>query len=1144
MFGVLAFALVAGIMFGVAEGASVATLLPTTFGGAYVTGNLDFYYMFEQSICLQNQGSFSTAFPNRGSSSITLVPYSNDVTPAWTCPTATKGPNTFVNSRNGIKLSDATGSSSKSSCVATSSAIGSTIANSMISNGFSIELWYHNFDTSVTEYTESDHVLFEIANASYSGPAQCGLHYSVRLAYSSASQQVVLRVDDDQNPGGCPLPITAVLSNADFQGLHHLAITYLATGPSSGTRTVNFYHDGVSIGSSVASTNATADINSAYSLILGCSTDSIKAEAEGEFNAFALHSTALSPGNISTNFEAFLPNSHPVVADVEIDHLEDDSTDINFTNMYYDFDEEQGKDSEQSITLIVSSLPPRGVLSDDITVTVEVADLPDYAATGTLHYNQTIQNEFTGTDQFDFKIRDGGVGFGISDTASITLNFQPTNDAPVAIADNYTVPVTKEIEIFAVGVDPLDAADDVTLHEPLTVTFLSTSTSNFGQYRRLNGTECDGGEIISLPLVLPVVNSSNGVFGASICYEAFLPLENETDPVDGIVGQDTVIHLLTDGSGSNSSEAESRIAVAGLLSVGCDEFGTLSCVEVMDEDTELIIELKGTDSLCENKVSPPPECPRTKNFIIYDLPQDGQILANISGNLTVLDEFHVNNGDGFLLEDPFVKFIPNKDYFNMAIYKSCRDFGGGTNVGISECADRNQVGGTNFTHNPCTPSLDSSYTLCLSNPAYTTSSLDHGSGRTALGSCGAGLEEGCPVVISYRLNVNGSLSSAALAEDIPGTIVWVRNVENDLASIVGSADNLYSGFEVNAAPKVIGTGAGEVPIQVEHQTQDTAVIDLIITSTDPEFIELSLTDNATASIQDDFEGKDFGITSDCILTVCNGTFEVRGIASKLNFILENLQFAYTGEVDGSGTEKVALFVLLLDPYSTNKGGTRIEAQFNIEIGSPDGDENCGILCDLKFIAIVSALGIFILASCLSYCQVAGHFCYREAMAVEEIVGAGQKSHDTNMHQLEHAVEHLVIAESNRQKCAARLLLWLSCLLPCCCKLSERQKKKLTGITHQTGEGGGGHTYFIDLAERTLYLAAMGRIPAGSLQSESGYVTCSGEEIFDWKPIHYVDKDTGEDKTFYYDPKTDQSQWHNPQGIDVPHSFRAHPPPRV
>mmetsp|Transcript_14083 Transcript_14083/g.17457 ORF Transcript_14083/g.17457 Transcript_14083/m.17457 type:complete len:154 (-) Transcript_14083:92-553(-) len=107
-----------------------------------------------------------------------------------------------------------------------------------------------------------------------------------------------------------------------------------------------------------------------------------------------------------------------------------------------------------------------------------------------------------------------------------------------------------------------------------------------------------------------------------------------------------------------------------------------------------------------------------------------------------------------------------------------------------------------------------------------------------------------------------------------------------------------------------------------------------------------------------------------------------------------------------------------------------------------------------------------------------------------------------------------------------------------------KKKKLTGITHQTGEGGGGHTYFIDLAERTLYLAAMGRIPAGSLQSESGYVTCSGEEIFDWKPIHYVDKDTGEDKTFYYDPKTDQSQWHNPQGIDVPHSFRAHPPPRV
>eukprot|EP00511_Aplanochytrium_stocchinoi_P010834 CAMPEP_0204862682 /NCGR_PEP_ID=MMETSP1348-20121228/2728_1 /ASSEMBLY_ACC=CAM_ASM_000700 /TAXON_ID=215587 /ORGANISM="Aplanochytrium stocchinoi, Strain GSBS06" /LENGTH=1218 /DNA_ID=CAMNT_0052012757 /DNA_START=153 /DNA_END=3809 /DNA_ORIENTATION=+ len=1128
MFGVLAFALVAGIMFGVAEGASVATLLPTTFGGAYVTGNLDFYYMFEQSICLQNQGSFSTAFPNRGSSSITLVPYSNDVTPAWTCPTATKGPNTFVNSRNGIKLSDATGSSSKSSCVATSSAIGSTIANSMISNGFSIELWYHNFDTSVTEYTESDHVLFEIANASYSGPAQCGLHYSVRLAYSSASQQVVLRVDDDQNPGGCPLPITAVLSNADFQGLHHLAITYLATGPSSGTRTVNFYHDGVSIGSSVASTNATADINSAYSLILGCSTDSIKAEAEGEFNAFALHSTALSPGNISTNFEAFLPNSHPVVADVEIDHLEDDSTDINFTNMYYDFDEEQGKDSEQSITLIVSSLPPRGVLSDDITITVEVADLPDYAATGTLHYNQTIQNEFTGTDQFDFKISDGGAGFGISDTATITLNFQPTNDAPVAIAENYTVPEAKERELVLSGTDIPDQGS-LGIHQPTDIEITSATTLVYGRLRlKTGGNACDGGTIInSFPHTITAVNESN-VWTARICYEAFQTNDNDTASEDGVVGVDKVVHTIVDGSAAVSDPVDNFVTVTSVLNVGCDEFGSLSCMEIMTEDTELLFELKGTDSACDDRFPEPSGCDlREKKFVIFGLPEHGTLFANKSGggDPEPITQEEVSTGDGFETLDPFIRYVPDPNYFNMGLYLPC--FDNAPNPGIignSACADRFLTSST-YTHHPCAPVPSVTfgqppYSLCGYTPAkYTTRSM-HGQNITSLGFCSASVEEGCPAKIFYRLKIGQVVSPLNIAQATPGHIIWVLNQEsNDEVTILSEDD--YDGFEQDKFALIRGKNSGK-PMRLTGVTQDVTNIQISIDDNVGEDSAYALSASAGSEIPN-IIGKDFLFEDNCIFQGCrNSSFEVWGIESKLNYVLSELRFQYNGDVPKNKQVKVATFLTTSDPY-VNKLSLQNNVEpyvFNMLIGETVTDSACGLICDLKFIAIASSAGILILMCLISYLNSAGHCCVNRARAfgnVAEVINrkdpfvVQKRTGDRLEHEIEAQIHHTA-----REVKKAGFFLWiLACLCPCCCTY-DRQSVNNAADEHNIAR---------EVAHDLSDKLASERLPGGDYAHERNYDVSDPEHIFNWEK-HTIVKN-GKQVAYYYNSVTDKSQWHSP-----------------
>jgi VCBS repeat-containing protein len=99
-----------------------------------------------------------------------------------------------------------------------------------------------------------------------------------------------------------------------------------------------------------------------------------------------------------------------------------------------------------------------GVLSNDTEVdgpqlTVNLNPLSG-PANGTLRLNANggfsyrPNQNFTGTDSFVYEVTDGF----LTDTATVTINVTPVNDAPVAVADNYSVAENGKLTIATPGV--------------------------------------------------------------------------------------------------------------------------------------------------------------------------------------------------------------------------------------------------------------------------------------------------------------------------------------------------------------------------------------------------------------------------------------------------------------------------------------------------------------------------------------------------------------------------------------------------------------------------------------------------------------------------------------------------------------------
>jgi len=100
---------------------------------------------------------------------------------------------------------------------------------------------------------------------------------------------------------------------------------------------------------------------------------------------------------------------------------------------------------------------------DNTTLTYEIVDEPTHGSLSTLSGNQVVytpSKDYNGTDSFTFKANDGSVD---SNTATVTINITPVNDAPVALDDSYTMVEDETLSIASPGVLANDLDDGSSL---------------------------------------------------------------------------------------------------------------------------------------------------------------------------------------------------------------------------------------------------------------------------------------------------------------------------------------------------------------------------------------------------------------------------------------------------------------------------------------------------------------------------------------------------------------------------------------------------------------------------------------------------------------------------------------------------------
>jgi len=907
---------------------------------------------------------------------------------------------------------------------------------------------------------------------------------------------------------------TFSLSRAAFEGEHLITVTY----QGGLSETASLYLDNSHIQTNSPSNNRSPIISDTSSIIVG-GDDLGNDVAEGLMLGVAIYSQALTLGQVEDLHDAFLPNSDPVVlSDFNFTHAEDANTLINFSLAFFDFEE-----SSQTIDFNIVTRPSDGIFSDnsgDITTNGVQVD-------GDLMYRQNTEHLFDNTDEFVFTVTDG---FATSGNSNGDIIYTPTNDDPVIISQNFSVPEGREREVKLIGQDLLDK-NGAPSNQPVDITINSVgTTANFGTWKFVNGSECNNGNDITFPETLTVAAEGDD-WVITICYLAN-PAGVGPPTDDGIIGTDTISYFISDGDGADSAVETSTMFVTSVINVGCDEFGEVSCMEVMEEDTEAIIELQGFDAECDDKDPVPAACVnRSKTFIIFALPEFAEVYVNKTGFsepqlLTAQDLEDSTDPAGYVLLDQYVNLVPNANYFNMAIYESCNANPTGTTA-QSNCAD--PAG----SHNPCSPPSgtfgQAPYSLCdaSSEPGftadYTTSSMSV-SNRTTLGLCDNGVDEGCPIELFYRVRVGVVTSPLNLAQATPATIVWVLNNEDDVATTI--SDENMGIFREDTAALVVGADDG-LPIVLDDVSQDATNMRIDVDDNQGDLTAYSINQEASdAFASTDFVGVDFFIDDSrgkfCIFSGCRNTsLEVQGVASKLNFMLKNMRFIYNGQVPDGTQESIPMFMRVIYPYRITGFGSVTETRtLNMLIGIPAKDSDCGIICDLRFIAIASSAGILILMCLISYMQSAGHCCFRRARAFQNISGVMNRSEGINRRNgagvvIEHEVEHAIHSSAQQVKKAGFFLWMFSALCPCCCTYDK------DAVNRAADE----HAIARTVADDLRHKVAEDRLPAGDLNHEMNYSTADPEHIFNWEK-HTTIKD-GRQVTFYYNRVTDKSQWHSP-----------------
>lgn len=290
----------------------------------------------------------------------------------------------------------------------------------------------------------------------------------------------------------------------------------------------------------------------------------------------------------------------------------------------------------------------KDVDGDSLTVAL-VSDVShgtlSLSSNGTFTY--TPDTNYSGTDSFTYEVNDGTVD---SNTATVTITISAVNDAPIAVADSYSVDEDGELEISAPGVlsndtdgdsDPLTAVlVSGTAHGELTLnsdgSFTYTPDDNF------NGTDsfsykANDGSVDSTPVAVTItVDAVNDApEGEDDTYSVDEDQTLAVAAADGLLANDSDLEL-----DSLTVDLVDDVAHGNLTLNSDGSFSYTPDADYYGADSFTYTVNDGTDDSAETTVS-------ISVFPINDAP----VAANDSFSTDEDQQLTINAGAGVLAND-------------------------------------------------------------------------------------------------------------------------------------------------------------------------------------------------------------------------------------------------------------------------------------------------------------------------------------------------------------------------------------------------------------------------------------------------------------------------------------------------------------
>ncbi len=366
---------------------------------------------------------------------------------------------------------------------------------------------------------------------------------TVSIGVDPVNDAPVAADDAGTTPEDTPVTVDLTANDTDLDGTIDPATVSIVNGPGSGTLTNN--------GDGTVTYTPGANYNGSDSFTYTVQDNS------GAISNEATVSIGVDP-----------VNDAPTAADDALNTPED--TPVNIDVLANDSDVDGDTLTVESFTQ-----PTNGIVTEN----------PD----GTLTY--TPAADYIGSDSFNYSISDGQGG---TDTAAVTVNVGPVNDAPAAADDSGTTPEDTPVTVDLTANDTdLDGTID-----PATVTIVNGPGS---------GT---------------LTNNGDGTV-------TYTPGANYN-------GSDSFTYTLQDNSGATSNEATVNIGVDPVndAPVAADDSGTTP------EDTPVIVDLTANDTDLDGTIDP-------ATVTIVNGPANGTLTNNGDGTVTYTPGANYNGSDSF-----------------------------------------------------------------------------------------------------------------------------------------------------------------------------------------------------------------------------------------------------------------------------------------------------------------------------------------------------------------------------------------------------------------------------------------------------------------------------------------------------------------